>query len=140
MRLFVQFLLAFTMATPTVWCLTIDHENKPIGMIFTVILEKNIGDLREKVKEAKPYLKDVDADHLVVWRCKAQQEFDDQDNEKLKLQVRAVFSDKKVTQLGGRRTIEELKLSDSEILFVQVPSAFPLSPSIPLFSSDPLSY
>ena len=134
-------LAAFTMPTPKVWCLTIDHENKPIGRPFQVILENNIADLRKKVKEEKPNtLKDVDADHVAVWRCEESQVFDDADRKKLELQVVAVFSKKKVTELGGMQKINELKLSDREILFVQVPSAFPLSPSIPLFSSGPLSY
>src|SRR5579863_10390764 len=64
-RLFAQFLLAaFIMATPTIWCLTIDHEKKPIGMLFKVILENDIGDLRKKVKEENSNdLKDVDAHH-----------------------------------------------------------------------------
>jgi hypothetical protein len=97
--------------------------------------------LREKVKEERPNgLKDVDADHLEVWRCKGEQDFDDEDSEKLELQVRTVFSKKEATELGGRRKIYELELSDSEVLLIRVPSAFPLSPSTPLFSSDPLSY
>src|SRR5579863_6972985 len=123
------------MATPTIWCLTIDHEKKPIGMLFKVILENDIGDLREKVKEKKPNaLKDFDADDLVVWRCKGKQNFDDQDSGELELQVRAVFSDKKITQLRGRQKINELKLSDSEILLIQVPSMSNISLSESLSS------
>jgi hypothetical protein len=84
-----------TMATPTVWCLTIDHENKPIGSLLKVILENDIIDLRAKVKEEKPNdLKDVDAHHLVVWRCKGEQVFYDEDRSDLKLQVRTVFIQK----------------------------------------------
>ena|SRR5579863_2788127 len=127
------------MTTPIVLCLAIDHENKPIGRLFEVILENDIGDLRKKVKENIPNaLKDVDDDDLVVWQCKEPQDFDDEDSEKLEFQFGAVFSEKKVAQVDGRRKINELKLSDSDILLVQVPSAFPLSPSI--FSSDSLSY
>jgi hypothetical protein len=138
----LQFLLvAFTMATPTVVCLVIDHENKPIGDFFRVILENNIIKLRKKVKEERANdLKDVDAPHLVVWRCKGEQVFDDEDSGKLELQVRTVFDKKEVTQLDGRRKINELELSDSEVLLIQVPSPCPLFPEIPLFSSHPLSY
>jgi hypothetical protein len=129
------------MATPTVLCLAINHENKPIGMLFKVILENNIINLRDKVKEEIPNaLKDVDARNLVVWRCKEEQVFDDEDSGKLDLQVRAVFSKKEVTKLSGTQKINELKLADSEVLLIQVPGGFPLSPSILLFSSDPLSY
>ena len=133
-------LAAFTMPTPKVWCLTIDHENKPIGGLFKVNGEGDIIDLKEKVKENRSTWKDVNANQLVVWRCKETQELDDADREQLELRVRAVFFDNKVTKLGERQTIEELKLSDEEILLVQVPGTFPLSPSIPPFSSNPLSY
>ena len=131
--LFDQFLLAaFTMATPTVWCLTIDHENKPTGPLFKVILEDDIIDLRDKVKEEIPnFLKDIDACDLVVWRCKGKQVFDDEDSGKLELQVRAVFSKKEVTKLSGTRKINQLKLSDSEVLLIQVPGAsFSFNPAI----------
>lgn len=110
------------MATPTVLCLAINHENKPIGMLFKVILENNIINLRDKVKEEIPNaLKDVDARNLVVWRCKEEQVFDDEDSGKLDLQVRAVFSKKEVTKLSGTQKINELKLADSEVLLIQVP-------------------
>jgi hypothetical protein len=133
-------LAAFTMATPTVFYLVIDHENKPIGRIFEVILEKNIIQLKKKVKEETPNaLKDVDASHLVVWRCKGEQVFDEVGG-KLELQVRAVLNKKEVTELDGRQKINELELSDSEVLLIQVPSPCPLFPEIPLFSADPLSY
>lgn len=134
--LFDQFLLAaFTMATPTVWCLTIDHENKPTGPLFKVILENHIGNLRDKVNLVKEeilnFLKDIDACDLVVWRCKGKQVFDDEDSGKLELQVRAVFSKKEVTKLSGTRKINQLKLSDSEVLLIQVPGAsFSFNPAI----------
>jgi hypothetical protein len=117
------------MATPTVLCLAIDHENKPIGGLFEVILENDIIDLRKNVKEEIP--NDVKSSHLVVWRCKGKQVFDDDDSGKLELQVRAVFSQKEVTKLSGTQKINELKLSDSEVLLIQVPGAsFSFNPAI----------
>jgi hypothetical protein len=86
---------------------TIDHENKPIGSLLKVILENDIIDLRAKVKEEKPNdLKDVDAHHLVVWRCKGEQVFDDEDRSDLKLQLEA-SSQNDLLQKGSYRTRRE---------------------------------
>jgi hypothetical protein len=62
-----------TMATTDYWCLVIDRKKDCIGDIFYVDLtpEDFVYDLKVKVKSKKsPGLDKVDADSLIVWRCK----------------------------------------------------------------------
>ena len=100
----------------------------------------DIADLRSKVKEQRsPAFDFVTADTLVVWQCKESGLFTDMEESQLEELIDIInFSDKaKAIQLGSSTTIVDLKLSDKELLLVQVPSAFPAS--ILLFSSESIS-
>jgi hypothetical protein len=107
-----------------------DHKKKLIKPSFPVyIVEevKKIEDLKKKVKEENPdNLKDVDASDLDVWKSTDSTAiFDDEDPETFKRQIEDAFSKEKVEKLGAGRKFAGLNFSEDEILFVQMPGAFP---------------
>jgi hypothetical protein len=111
------------MTSLTVWCLLIDQEKTPIGSLFKVPLEEDIADLKDGVKLKKPSeLQNVDADSLVVWRCKERSAVLDKEN--LKDQIRKLFSDPGAEEIDERTAVTDLELLGSETLLVQVPSVF----------------
>jgi hypothetical protein len=81
----------------------------------------------EKVKEMKLFpVKEVDASDLTVWRCIDRSfTFDTKDRETFGHQIQGDFSTQKVEKLGLGENIAGLNVSEKEILFVQMPGAFP---------------
>ncbi|KAG6910125.1 hypothetical protein DXG01_012884 [Tephrocybe rancida] len=59
------------MATPKVWCLLIDQDNKPRGSSFKVEVKEDIADWLKEVKNEHPsVLENISVLDLIVWRCK----------------------------------------------------------------------
>ena len=82
-------------------------------------------DIEVKVKEARSNdLSRVDAARLAVWRCTEPTTFDDEDEEKLRLQVLQIFSDKKVKWLSQSAIMTQLQpaILEEEVFFVEVSS------------------
>jgi hypothetical protein len=103
-----------------IWCLLIDHDNTPSGSFFEVTAElRSVAHLKDEVKNKKQNkLKNVDADELVVWRCK------NRSTALRKDQVVKLFSDAGVEMIDEMTTMVDLGLLDNEQLLVQVPSVF----------------
>jgi hypothetical protein len=114
-----------------VWCYLVDPKNKKaIGAAFSVPLGndvKTIQNLQMKVKECGPTeVKEVNPSALVVWRCADPGvTFDESNRENFDDQIQKLFSSQKAQLLVPRQKIAGLNFSDDEILFVQMPSAFP---------------
>jgi hypothetical protein len=111
---------------PPVWCLLINHENKPIGKLFRMPPEEYIADLKDGIKNKNPVdLQSIDAHHLVVWRCKDKSTVLNPEN--MAEQVRELFSNEGVEMLNETTTMAGLRIRKNEKLLVQIPSVF--SPS-----------
>ena len=94
-------------------------------LVLDITYLDDIYDIEEKVKEARSHdLSRVDTARLVVWRCTEPTTFDDEDEEKLRLQVLQVFSEKKVKELSPSTRIAQLQLEilEEDIFFVEVAS------------------
>jgi hypothetical protein len=114
------------MAPTKIWCLVIDQHNRPSGSSFQVPSKNNIAHLKKEVKAEKPNtLRDVDADELVVWRCKDPSTVINRQN--MEDQVRRLFSEAGVKKINEGTTLASLKVLPNERLLVQMPSAFALS-------------
>jgi hypothetical protein len=107
-----------------VWCLLVDHENRPTGGLFKVQVssETDVADLKEMVKAKAPrLLGDMDAYELDVWKCTdSTNDFLDVSTQECEERVRMVFVANKVQCLGVRRTVATL-ISDGEVLLVKGP-------------------
>lgn len=109
-----------------VWCILIDHENRPTREPFQVGVssETNVAGLRKLVKdEASHLLADTDACDLEVWKCTdSTTNFLDASPEVVVEQVSKAFSDRRVKKLGARLAVAKLIISDEEALLVKLPS------------------
>ncbi|KIY53172.1 hypothetical protein FISHEDRAFT_69034 [Fistulina hepatica ATCC 64428] len=110
-----------------VWCLLIDHGKKPMGQIFKVkmLFDDHVSDLQLEIKKRTPSdTHEVDADELVVWRCKDQTAFvNAETSELLQEQVNKVFNNENVERLSTMQAIADVK--DQTLLVM--PGAFPPS-------------
>jgi hypothetical protein len=107
-----------------VWCLLVDHENRPPGEPFKVQVssETDVADLKEIVGGGmSPPLADAAAAELKVWRCTDSAiDFFDVSSEVREEQVRKAFLDNEVQLLGVRRAVATL-ISDKEVFLVKGP-------------------
>ena len=90
--------------------------------------DRRIHDILQKVKEASLRSNDlsrVDTANLSMWRCTEPTTFDGEDEEKLRVQVLQVFSEKKVKLLSISARIAQLQpeILEEEIFFVEVTSS-----------------
>src|SRR6266705_1596888 len=107
-----------------VWCLLVDHENRPTGGPFQVGVssETNVADLKKMVKDEVPrVLGDIDAYELDVWKCTDPAiDFLDVSRQECEKRVRMAFLDNNVQCLVVRRTVATL-ISDREVFLVKGP-------------------
>jgi hypothetical protein len=57
--------------TSIVWCLVINHENKPLGNVFSVRIPStdSVADLKKAIKKkTEPVLNHFAANELCVWK------------------------------------------------------------------------
>src|SRR6266446_2499174 len=101
-----------------VWCLVVDHDNRPIGRPLKVEVssDADVDDLTEKVKDkASPRLDDTAAFELEVWRfTNSPAKFVDNDREVLEELVSKAFSNRGVKKLRTRQVIAHLNISNGE--------------------------
>ena len=114
-----------------IWFILVDRSWQPIeGLCLLDITcladDGGIYNIQEKVKEARPNdLSGVDTAWLLMWRCTEPiqpKNFDDIDEEKFRLQVMRVFSEKKAKGLSSSARIAQLQpeILEQEVFFVQV--------------------
>ncbi|KAF8330172.1 uncharacterized protein EI90DRAFT_3124636 [Cantharellus anzutake] len=106
-----------------VWCLLVDHKNRPTGQSFKVEVssDADVDDLAEKVKAKAPrVLGDIDASELEVWRfTNSPANFVDNDREVLEELVSKAFSN--IGELRMRQVIARLNISAGETLLIKLP-------------------
>ena len=116
-----------------IWFILVDRSWQPFENIcllnITSLAENgDIHDIQKKVKEARSdALSRVDTTCLLMWRCTKPiqpKDFDDIDDETLRLQVMQVFSEKKVKELSLSARIAQLQpeICEEEVFFVEVAS------------------
>jgi hypothetical protein len=118
-------------------CLTVDHNQRPLGDFFRVVVGEGaeISVLKKKVKEEKPFtLEGVDHDELIVWRCTDRSIA--LDPEKLQDQLGEVFERRQTERLDGWQEIAQLQILEEESLIVQVPGTSRTERPNPLFISS----
>ena len=108
------------------WCLAIKHDMTALGGLFEVEYDDNdsVATLKEKIKAKKSNdCKNVDADHLTVWRCKEPKLLADANVDELEDILHKVdFSNRrKAVRLATAKMVTSLKLSKNEVLLVQMP-------------------
>ncbi|KAG6829692.1 hypothetical protein H0H92_003810 [Tricholoma furcatifolium] len=122
------------MPTTSIWCLLINHENCPIGSSFEVSVERNMGELKERVKEKRPWdLEGIDPAQLAVWRCRYRYPgpciiFNDENLEILQQQVNMVFNYNAFESVSPRSKVEALNLAENEIIFLKLPNRADVNP------------
>jgi hypothetical protein len=83
----------------------------------------NIGNLKKEFKAEKPNdLRDIDADKLIVWRCKNPSLVINREN--MEDQVMSVFSNAAVQQIDEATMLTHLNVLPNEKLFLRLPSVF----------------
>ncbi|KAF8322894.1 uncharacterized protein EI90DRAFT_3130658 [Cantharellus anzutake] len=115
-----------------VWCLLVDHKNRPTGQSFKVEVssDADVDDLAKMVKAKAPrVLGDIDAYELEVWRfTNSPANFVDNGHEVLEELVSKAFSNMGVKELLPRQEIAGLNISAGEALLVKLPGASTLIP------------
>jgi hypothetical protein len=107
-----------------VWCLLVDHENRPTGGPFKVQVspETDVADLKKMVKdEVSPLLADAAAAELDVWKCTDPTiDFLGVGRQECEELVKTAFVDNMVQFCVVRRTVATL-ISDGGVLLVKGP-------------------
>ncbi|KAF8331068.1 uncharacterized protein EI90DRAFT_3154725 [Cantharellus anzutake] len=112
-----------------VWCILIDHCNRPTGEPFLVKVSStdNVARLKEMVKDKGSFLlRTIDAYMLEVWKCTdSTVNFLDASHEVLEERVSKAFHDARVENLSVRQVVADLIISDREALLVRSPHLVP---------------
>ena len=111
-----------------VWCLLIDDKKKAsFGDASAVKVSPGatVSDLKEKLKDSEDFrddLQHVSTTKLFVWRCRNLKLFSTMEGYQLQENMNKVDYTNKtnVTRLGTGQVIKELRLSDSELLLIEV--------------------
>ena len=107
-------------STKILWYILVDQDKNLIRNVSHVAAVNSIWELKDTIKAIEsPFLQDVQSSRIRVWRC-PDYTFDDDDSQLLSRKVKEAFSTNQVKHLSEMRTIEELKLIESEVLLIEV--------------------
>lgn len=115
-------------STLEAWFILIDHNHKPLSGFDTVRIASDqcVVHLKQAIKAQNLHVPDdVWASNLTVMECAGTVLDDENGIRALEEQIHAIFSspEKKVSIIGSRRKIEDLRLTDENVLLIQVPGA-----------------